>query len=164
MNIFKDFQKNIEGIILSLSESGKLPKGLDLGNITAEAPRDASHSDIATNAAMVLVKQANMKPRDIAELIAASLREIDDVDNVEIAGPGFINIRLNDAFIQNQVSSIIEQGIDYGRSDYGKAEKVNVEYVSVNPTGPLHVGHCRWAVFGDALATLLDHVGYDVTR
>ena len=164
MNIFKDFQKNIEGIILSLSESGKLPKGLDLGNITAEAPRDASHGDIATNAAMVLVKQANMKPRDIAELIAASLREIDDVDNVEIAGPGFINIRLNDAFIQNQVSSIIEQGIDYGRSDYGKAEKVNVEYVSVNPTGPLHVGHCRGAVFGDALATLLDHVGYDVTR
>ena len=164
MNIFKDFQNNIKDIITSLSNDGKLPNDMDLGNVTAEAPRDASHGDIATNAAMVLVKQAKMKPRDIADLIAEKLRAIESVDDVEVAGPGFINIRLNAAFIQNQVGAILEQGINYGRSDLGGCEKVNVEYVSVNPTGPLHVGHCRGAVFGDALATLLDHVGFDVTR
>lgn len=164
MNIFKDFQNHIKDIIGSLSTDGKLPTNMDLGNVTAEAPRDASHGDIATNAAMVLVKQAKMKPRDIAEMIAANLREIESVESVEIAGPGFINIRLNASFVQNQVAAILEQGIDYGRSDYGGDEKVNVEYVSVNPTGPLHVGHCRGAVFGDALATLLDHVGFNVTR
>tara|TARA_R110002096_G_scaffold428927_1_gene641198 strand:- start:25507 stop:27243 length:1737 start_codon:yes stop_codon:yes gene_type:complete len=164
MNIFKDFQKNIKDIISSLSDAGKLPDGMDLANITAEAPRDPSHGDIATNAAMVLVKQAKMKPRDIADMIAEKLRGDENVESVEIAGPGFINIRLKDAFIQNQVAAILDQGIDYGRSDYGAGEKVNVEYVSANPTGPLHVGHCRGAVFGDALATLLDHVGYDVTR
>ncbi len=164
MNIFKDFQKNVKEIILSLSNEGKLPKNLDLKNVTAEAPRDINHGDIATNAAMVLVKQAKMKPRDIAELITCGLRDIDIVDNVEIAGPGFINIRLRPSFIQSQVKSILNQGFDYGRSTLGDGEKVNVEYVSVNPTGPLHVGHCRGAVFGDALSTLLDHVGYDVTR
>ncbi|MCL4138236.1 UNVERIFIED_CONTAM: hypothetical protein GTU68_016662 [Idotea baltica] len=164
MNIFKDFQNNIKDIITSLSNDGKLPADMDLGNVTAEAPREASHGDIATNAAMVLVKQAKMKPRDLAELIADELKTIESVQEVEIAGPGFINIRLNAAFIQNQVGSILDLGIDYGRSDYGDSEKVNVEYVSVNPTGPLHVGHCRGAVFGDALATLLDHVGFNVTR
>ena len=164
MNIFKNFQNNVKEIILSLSDNDKLPKNLDLQNVTAEAPRDISHGDIATNAAMVLVKQAKMKPRDIAEMIAAGLRDIDIVDNVEIAGPGFINIRLRSSFIQSQVKSILKQGFDYGRSTLGDGEKVNVEYVSVNPTGPLHVGHCRGAVFGDALSTLLDHVGYDVTR
>lgn len=164
MNIFKEFQNNIEDIITSLSKDGKLPTDMELGNVTAEAPRDASHGDIATNAAMVLVKQARMKPRDIAEMIAEKLKAIESVEEVEIAGPGFINIRLSAVFIQNQVGEILEHGIDYGRSDYGGNEKVNVEYVSVNPTGPLHVGHCRGAVFGDALATLLDHVGFDVTR
>ena len=164
MNIYKDFQKNVKEIILSLSDKDKLPKNLDLKNVTAEAPRDISHGDIATNAAMVLVKQAKMKPRDIAEMIVSGLRDIDIVDNVEIAGPGFINIRLRPSFIQLQVKSILKQGFDYGRSTLGNGEKVNVEYVSVNPTGPLHVGHCRGAVFGDSLSTLLDHVGYDVTR
>ncbi|MBT7582053.1 MAG: arginine--tRNA ligase, partial [Kordiimonadaceae bacterium] len=164
MNIFKNFQNNIKDIITALSDAGKLPADLELKNITTEAPRDASHGDIATNAAMVLVKQAKMKPRDIAQLIEGELIKIDTVESVEIAGPGFINIRLNADFIQNQISEILDQGLDYGRSDLGANEKVNVEYVSVNPTGPLHVGHCRGAVFGDALATLLDHVGYDVTR
>ena len=164
MNIFKNFQKLIKDTIGSLSDAGKLPEGMDLANITAEAPRDPSHGDIATNAAMVLVKQAKMKPRDIADLIAVNLRDHENIASVEVAGPGFINIRLEDAFIQHQVAEILEQGTDYGRSDYGAGEKVNVEYVSANPTGPLHVGHCRGAVFGDALATLLDHVGYDVTR
>ncbi|MBL4603475.1 MAG: arginine--tRNA ligase [Emcibacteraceae bacterium] len=105
-----------------------------------------------------------MKPRDIAALIADELRKIDSVTDVEIAGPGFINIRLKASFVQEQILKVLELGTDYGRSDYGDGEKVNVEYVSVNPTGPLHVGHCRGAVFGDALATLLDHVGYDVSR
>ncbi|MDG1997176.1 MAG: arginine--tRNA ligase [Emcibacteraceae bacterium] len=164
MNIFKEFQSSIKGIIKSLSESGKLPDNMDLSNITAEAPRDASHGDIATNAAMVLVKQAKMKPRDIAALITEGLESIETVQAVEIAGPGFINIRLKADFIRNQVSEILEKELEYGRSTLGKSEKVNVEYVSVNPTGPLHVGHCRGAVFGDALATLLDHVGYAVTR
>jgi len=164
MNIFKDFQKNIRDTIISLSEAGKLPVGMDLSNITAEAPRDVSHGDISTNAAMVLVKRAKMAPRDIAELIAGCLRLNDDVKTVEIAGPGFINIRLKDAFIQNQIAVILSKGSDYGRSNYGDHKKVNVEYVSANPTGPLHVGHCRGAVFGDALSTLLDYIGFDVTR
>lgn len=164
MNIFKDFQTTIKDIITSLSNDGSLPEGLDLKNITTEAPRDSSHGDIATNAAMVLVKQAKMKPRDIAELIASGLEKSDNVDKVDIAGPGFINIRLKTDFIQNQVCVILENGLDYGRSKYGKKEKVNVEYVSANPTGPLHVGHCRGAVFGDALATLLDYVGFDVAK
>jgi arginyl-tRNA synthetase len=164
MNIFKDFQKNIRDTILSLSEAGKLPAGMNLSNITAEAPRDVSHGDIATNAAMVLVKQAKMAPRNIAELIASYLRLYENVKTIEIAGPGFINIRLKDAFIQNQTAVILSKGLDYGRSNYGAQKKVNVEYVSANPTGPLHVGHCRGAVFGDALSTLLDYIGYDVTR
>ncbi len=164
MNIFKDFQKNIRDTIFSLSEEGKLPAGMNLSNITAEAPRDVSHGDIATNAAMVLVKQAKMAPRDIAELIASCLRLNENVKAIEIAGPGFINIRLKDAFIQNQTAVILSKGLDYGRSNYGALKKVNVEYVSANPTGPLHVGHCRGAVFGDALSTLLDYIGYDVTR
>ena len=164
MNIFKDFQKSIKDIISSLSDNDKLPKNLDLSNITAEAPRDPSHGDIATNAAMVLVKQAKMKPRDIAEMIAQGLGKIETVETVDIAGPGFINIRLKQNFIQDQVSVILENGLNYGRSSYGNNEKVNVEYVSANPTGPLHVGHCRGAVFGDALATLLEYVGYDVAK
>ncbi|MBL4602051.1 MAG: arginine--tRNA ligase, partial [Emcibacteraceae bacterium] len=150
MNIFKDFQKNIKDITASLGENGKLPADMDLSNITAEAPRDTSHGDIASNVAMVLVKQAKMKPRDIAALIADELRKIDSVTDVEIAGPGFINIRLKASFVQEQILKVLELGTDYGRSDYGNSEKVNVEYVSVNPTGPLHVGHCRGAVFGDA--------------
>lgn len=164
MNIFKDFQTNIKDIITSLSNDGSLPEGLDLKNITAEAPRDASHGDIATNAAMVLVKQAKMKPRDIAQLIATGLEKYENVEQVDIAGPGFINIRLKTNFIQNQVAVILDKGLDYGRSTYGNNEKVNVEYVSANPTGPLHVGHCRGAVFGDALVTLLDYVGFDVAK
>ena len=164
MNIFKDFQKSIKDIISSLSDNDKLPKNLDLSNITAEAPRDPSHGDIATNAAMVLVKQTKMKPRDIAEMIAQGLGKIETVETVDIAGPGFINTRLKQNFIQDQVSVILENGLNYGRSSYGNNEKVNVEYVSANPTGPLHVGHCRGAVFGDALATLLEYVGYDVAK
>jgi arginyl-tRNA synthetase len=164
MNIFKNFQQKITTIIEELSENGKLPSGLDLGNITAEAPRDSTHGDISTNAAMVLVKQAKMKPRDIADFIVSQLAKLPEVNSVDIAGPGFINIRLGAGFIQSQILDILKNGNDYGQSTRGAGEKVNVEYVSVNPTGPLHVGHCRGAVFGDALSTLLEYVGYDVTR
>ncbi len=164
MNIFKDFQNNIKEIITKLSEEGTLERDLDLANITVEPPRDPSHGDVATNAAMVLAKQTKMKPRDIAEIIGVKIRALDSVSEVEIAGPGFINVRFCSSLIQKEVIAIIEAGLDYGRSTIGGGEMVNVEYVSVNPTGPLHVGHCRGAVFGDALSTLLDHVGFAVTR
>lgn len=164
MNIFKDLQNDIKVIVEGLSAAKKLPEGLDLANVTVEPPRDASHGDISTNAAMVLTRQAKMKPRDIADLIAGELEKLDSVTSVDIAGPGFINLRLETSLLQNQVEVIVGAGQDYGRSTLGAAEKVNVEYVSANPTGPLHVGHCRGAVFGDALARLLDYAGFDVTR
>ncbi|MBL4801163.1 MAG: arginine--tRNA ligase [Emcibacter sp.] len=151
-------------IITKLGEEDALPKGLDLKNVTIEPPRDASHGDISTNIAMVLTKQARMKPRDIADFVAAELAKIDDVEKVDVAGPGFINITLKQSVIQSQVTDILNLKGKYGRSDIGGSEKINVEYVSVNPTGPLHVGHCRGAIFGDALSTLLEYVGYDVTR
>jgi len=164
MNIFKEFQGHITDIIQGLSASDKLPADLDLKNMTVEPPRDTSHGDLSTNAAMILTKQARMKPRDIAEMIAEGLRSVDHVEQVEIAGPGFINIRLSEAFILSQIKVILEAGNDYGRSTIGANEKINVEYVSANPTGPLHVGHCRGAIFGDALSSVLEFAGYDVAR
>ncbi len=164
MNIFDTYAGALKDIITSLGEVGPFPKALDLSNVTIEPPRDASHGDISTNIALVLTKQARMKPRDIANLVAAELDKIDGVDKVDVAGPGFINISLKADVIQSQVANILKADGQYGRSDVGNQEKVNVEYVSVNPTGPLHVGHCRGAIFGDALASLLDYTGYDVTR
>ncbi len=164
MNIFDTYAGALKDIITSLGEVGPFPKALDLSNVTIEPPRDASHGDISTNIALVLTKQARMKPRDIADLVAAELDKIDGVDKVDVAGPGFINISLKADVIQSQVANILKADGQYGRSDVGNQEKVNVEYVSVNPTGPLHVGHCRGAIFGDALASLLDYTGYDVTR
>lgn len=164
MNIFDTYAKSLNMIITKLGEEDALPKGLDLKNVTIEPPRDASHGDISTNIAMVLTKQARMKPRDIADFVAAELAKIDDVEKVDVAGPGFINITLKQSVIQSQVTDILNLKGKYGRSDIGGSEKINVEYVSVNPTGPLHVGHCRGAIFGDALSTLLEYVGYDVTR
>jgi len=164
MNIFKDLQVKVNLIIEELSSQGKLPRALDLKNVTLEPPRDPSHGDVACNAAMVLTKQARMKPRDIADMIADGLKTLDIVEAVEIAGPGFINIRLKTSFLQQQVATILAAGGNYGHSDLGNDEKVNVEYVSVNPTGPLHVGHCRGAIFGDSLARLLEFIGYDVSR
>ncbi|MGI9407863.1 MAG: arginine--tRNA ligase, partial [Hyphomicrobiaceae bacterium] len=135
------------------------PRGL-----TVEPPRDASHGDLATNAAMVLAKAAGMKPRDLADHIAGKLRADDDVVEVEIAGPGFINIRLAPSFWHGVVRAVLDQGVDFGKGSEKPGKTVNVEYVSANPTGPLHVGHCRGAVFGDALANLLAFAGYDVAR
>jgi arginyl-tRNA synthetase len=132
--------------------------------VVVEPPKDAAHGDMATNAAMVLAKEAKAKPRDLADRIADKLRADPLIEKVDIAGPGFINLTLQPSAWFSALRSVLEQGNGYGRSAIGAAEKVNVEYVSANPTGPMHVGHCRGAVFGDALASLLSFAGYDVTK
>jgi arginyl-tRNA synthetase len=158
MNLFKYFReeiiKSVEAVV----------PGLDTSKVTAEPPRETSHGDVATNAAMVLTKAAGMKPRDLAEKIAERLRAHPAVTEVEVAGPGFINLRLADSFWFERLGEVLEAGPAYGQSDMGRGAKVNVEYVSANPTGPMHIGHARGAVFGDALASLLVKAGYDVTR
>src|SRR5690606_24380666 len=136
----------------------------DLSKIVVEPPRDEAHGDLAINAAMVLAKDFKSKPRDIAERIAARLRELPGVVQAEIAGPGFINVRLDPSVWLQVLATIIDAGKDFGSLDLGKGESVNVEYVSANPTGPMHVGHGRGAVFGDALASLLAFTGFKVTR
>jgi arginyl-tRNA synthetase len=141
-----------------------LGPGAEIGRIVVEPPRDPTHGDMATNAAMVLAKDAGKKPRDLAESIAAKLRADEKVASVEVAGPGFINLSLKADVWGEELLLVLEQGENYGRSNVGKGEKVNIEYVSANPTGPMHVGHGRGAVFGDALAKLLLFAGYDVTR
>ena len=138
--------------------------GGDFSRIVVEPPRDPTHGDMATNAAMVLAKEFGKKPRELAEGIAAQLRNDDIVASVDVAGPGFINLTLKSHVWGEELRRVLAAGQDYGRSDIGKGEKVNVEYVSANPTGPMHVGHGRGAVFGDALANLLEFAGYDVTR
>jgi arginyl-tRNA synthetase len=141
-----------------------LGSGADLSRVVVEPPRDPTHGDMATNAAMVLAKDAGKKPRELADAIAESLRADDKVAKVDVAGPGFINLTLKSHVWAEELRLVLETGKDYGRGAIGKAEKVNVEYVSANPTGPMHVGHGRGAVFGDALANLLAFAGYDVTR
>jgi len=164
MNLFTHFRDQIAALIEDIVAAGELPDGLDTSRITVEPPRDASHGDITTNAAMVLAKPAKMKPRDIAALLAAKAESLDGVTGVEIAGPGFLNMRLSDDFWQARMRDILDAGVAYGDSAAGDGQKVNVEYVSANPNGPMHVGHARGAVFGDALAALLDKAGYDVCR
>lgn len=163
MNLFRQFQSDISGIIEKLSSDGALPDELDTSNITVEPPRDPSHGDISTNAAMVLAKPAGMKPRDIAALIAPGIEALAAVEKVEIAGPGFINATLADSFWHDRLADVLAAGTDYGNSDIGDGVKINVEYVSANPTGPLHVAHARGAVVGDALVNLLRKAGFDVT-
>ena len=143
---------------------GKLPAGLDKSRVVVEPPREASHGDMATNVAMVLSKDAGVKPRDLAEAVAEKLRADALVAKVEIAGPGFINLTLKPAAWADALRAAVVAGADYGKSTMGGLRKINVEYVSANPTGPMHIGHCRGAVFGDALANLLKFSGYDVTR
>ncbi|BCH25247.1 arginine--tRNA ligase [Mesorhizobium sp. L-8-3] len=164
MNIFAEFNERIKKIVQDLDLKDKDGGVLDLGRIAVEPPRDASHGDLATNAAMVLAKPAGQNPRALAESIAAALRSDGDVSAAEVAGPGFVNLRLSERFWQAELAGILDASTDYGRSDIGGARKVNVEYVSANPTGPMHVGHCRGAVVGDTLANLLDFAGYDVTK
>ncbi len=164
MNLFTDIRTLVVDALDEMTAEGVLPGGLDLANVAVEPPRDAAHGDMATNAAMVLAKPASMKPRDIAELLAPRLTRDPRVTSADVAGPGFLNLRLSDAVWQAVVADILQNGTGYGRSGMGSGQKVNVEYVSANPTGPLHVGHTRGAVFGDALASLLDYAGYEVTR
>ncbi len=164
MNLFADIRALVVDALTSLAETGVLPAGLDLSNVTVEPPRDPSHGDMATNAAMVLAKPAGLKPRDIAEALAGKLALDPRVTSAEVAGPGFLNMRLDPAIWANVQRAALAQGADFGRASLGKGIKVNVEFVSANPTGPMHVGHTRGAVFGDALAALLDFAGYDVTR
>ncbi|WP_415178666.1 arginine--tRNA ligase [Parasphingorhabdus sp.] len=164
MMLFHIFQKHIDAILDELTEAGVLPVGMDRSNVTVEPPRDPSHGDLSTNAAMVLSKAAGMKPRDLAEKIADKLGALDDVQSVEIAGPGFINLRVAASVLIDELLEIARLGGEYGRSDKGKGVTVNIEYVSANPTGPMHMGHCRGAVVGDALADLLEAVGNKVIR
>ncbi|MFV0335901.1 MAG: arginine--tRNA ligase, partial [Tropicimonas sp.] len=164
MNIYTDIRALVTRSLDALAADGVLPAGLDHGNVAVEPPRDPLHGDMATNAAMVLAKPAGMKPRDIAEALAGRLADDPRVASADVAGPGFLNLRLAPAVWADVLRAALTQGGDYGRSTLGAGSRVNVEYVSANPTGPLHVGHTRGAVFGDALAALLDFAGHEVTR
>lgn len=164
MTLYARFAAHIDAVLDSLVAAGDLPADLDRRNVTVEPPRDASHGDLATNAAMVLAKPAGANPRALAEKVAAGLGAIDEVASVEVAGPGFINMRLTDGTWRDELAAIDDEGADYGRSAMGAGHVVNVEYVSANPTGPMHMGHCRGAVVGDALASLLEYAGHKVIR
>lgn len=164
MNVFNTYRVIIGQIVGDMTAAGDLPPGLPVDRISVEPPRDASHGDISTNVAMVLSKPTGKKPRDLAEMIAAKLSDAAGVQTVEIAGPGFVNLRLETASWQDQVTQILGHGVAYGDSDIGGGKAINIEYVSANPTGPMHVGHARGAVIGDVLASLLSKVGYEVTR
>jgi len=164
MNLFADIRALVIDSLTAMQAEGGLPASLDLGPVTVEPPRDPAHGDMATNAAMALAKPAGMKPRAIAEALAARLTDDARVTAAEIAGPGFINLRLDPAVFLKAVAAALARGADYGRAAPGAAGRVNVEFVSANPTGPMHVGHARGAVFGDALAGLMAFAGWDVTR
>jgi arginyl-tRNA synthetase len=164
MHLFANVLARVHAVCGALAADGGWPAGTDLSRVVVEPPRDAAHGDMATNAAMVLAKEARAKPRDLAEQIAARLRADDLIASVDVAGPGFINLTLKGSAWSDALRTVLREGASYGRGAIGAAEKVNVEYVSANPTGPMHVGHCRGAVFGDALASLLAFAGYDVTR
>jgi arginyl-tRNA synthetase len=164
MNVFHLFTEHVRSAVMSLAKAGVFPAPPDLTRIVVEPPREASHGDLATNAAMALAKDAGLKPRDLAEKIAAELGKFPEVTRTEIAGPGFINLTLDPTVWRAALADIVRAGSDYGRSPIGAGKPVNVEYVSANPTGPMHVGHCRGAVFGDALANLLAVAGFAVTR
>jgi arginyl-tRNA synthetase len=163
-NIFVQLLDRVHAASNSLVAAGELPAGLDQSRIVVEPPRDPAHGDLATNAAMVLAKEGGKKPRDLAAALAEKLRADELVSKVEVAGPGFINVTLKPVAWTEGLRAAIRLGPQYGRSAIGEGAKVNVEYVSANPTGPMHVGHGRGAVFGDALANLLSFAGYDVTR
>jgi arginyl-tRNA synthetase len=165
MNLFSHFRDKIRDDILpALAAEGRLPPDLAAKGLTVEPPRDPKHGDISANAALVIAKAANMKPREVADLIAAKFRADPDVAKVEVAGPGFINLTLADGFWHERLREILRAGPAYGDCDLGAGRKVNVEFVSANPTGPMHVGHGRGAVVGDALASLLQKAGFAVTR
>ncbi|MEN3746144.1 arginine--tRNA ligase [Sphingomonas sp. HF-S3] len=164
MTLYTRFAAHLDAALDALVASGDLPAGLERRSVTVEPPRDTSHGDLATNAAMVLAKPAGTNPRALAEKIVAELNKIDEVTAVSVAGPGFINLTLAEDAWRGEIEAILAMGDRYGRSDAGKGVTVNVEYVSANPTGPMHMGHCRGAVVGDALASLLEFIGHKVVR
>lgn len=164
MNVFADVVARVRTALTDLQSEGFLPKDIDLPAFDAEPPRDPSHGDVAVNAAMVLAKPAKMKPRDIAEALKAKLEATPDIAKIDVAGPGFLNITFTSGVWQSLVRTILKEGSAFGSGAVGDGKKLNVEYVSANPTGPMHVGHCRGAVFGDALANLLVFAGFDVAR
>lgn len=164
MTLYTRFTQHLHEALDALEAAGTLPAGLNRTAVTVEPPRDPAHGDLATNAAMVLAKPAATNPRALAEALAAELRKIDAVTGVEIAGPGFLNLRLVPSVWTDELNAIAALGADYGRSQLGEGKTVNIEYVSANPTGPMHMGHCRGAVVGDALATLLEYSGHKVIR
>ncbi|MBW6528876.1 arginine--tRNA ligase [Sphingomonas sp. RHCKR7] len=164
MTLFTRFAAHLDAALDALTAAGTLPAGLDRRNVTVEPPRDPAHGDLATNAAMVLAKPAATNPRALAEALAGELRALPDVAEVSVAGPGFINLRLRDDVWRGEIGAIHAAAADYGRSTGGAGVTVNIEYVSANPTGPMHMGHCRGAVVGDALASLLEFAGHPVVR
>jgi len=163
-HLFADVLARVHAICAGLAAEGQWPAGIDFSRVVVEPPRDATHGDMATNAAMVLAREAGTKPRDLADKIAEKLRADDLVASVDVAGPGFINLTLKPQVWADELRTVLRENVSYGKSAIGSGAKVNVEYVSANPTGPMHVGHCRGAVFGDALCGLLQFAGYDVTR
>jgi len=164
VTLYARFAAHLDAVLDELEHEGALAPAIDRKAVAVEPPRDPSHGDLATNAAMVLAKRAGTNPRALAGLIVPKLVALPDVESAEAAGPGFINIRLKPDVWQEELRTILDAGAEYGRSSLGAGARVNVEYVSANPTGPMHMGHCRGAVVGDALASLLEHAGYDVTR
>ena len=164
MSLYTRFTAHLHAALNQLTAAGVLPGGLDRRNVTVEPPRDAAHGDLATNAAMVLAKPAGTNPRALAQALAAELAKLDDVTDASVAGPGFINLKLTDDAWREELRAIATAGTDYGRSDAHAGVTVNIEYVSANPTGPMHMGHCRGAVVGDALASLLEFAGARVVR
>tara|TARA_B110000003_G_scaffold114804_1_gene117451 strand:+ start:1701 stop:3446 length:1746 start_codon:yes stop_codon:yes gene_type:complete len=164
MNLFSEIRALVLAALEKMTADGELPTGLSFDAVAVEPPRDPLHGDMATNAAMVLAKPSGRKPREIADVLAAALRQDMRITAADVAGPGFLNLRLAPEVWQSLVKDVLEHGQSFGRSSVGAGQRVNVEYVSANPTGPLHVGHTRGAVFGDALASLLDYAGYAVTR
>ncbi len=164
MSLYAQYAALLDGVLDDLVAEGVLPADLDRRNVTVEPPRDAAHGDLATNAAMVLAKSAGTNPRALAEAIRPKLEALPPVTSVEIAGPGFINLRLTSDAWRDELRTILREGDEYGLSTVGQNERVNVEYVSANPTGPLHMGHCRGAVVGDSLARVLEAAGFRVTK
>ncbi len=164
MNLFTEIHALVHEALAAMQAEGALPGGLDMANVTVEPPRDPAHGDMATNAAMVLAKPAGMKPRDIAGALAERLAADPRIAAAEVAGPGFLNLRLAASAWHELLRAVLAQGAGFGRSARGQGRRVNVEFVSANPTGPMHVGHTRGAVFGDALASLMEFAGFDVTR
>jgi arginyl-tRNA synthetase len=164
MSLYAQYAALLDGVLDDLVADGTLPAELDRRNVTVEPPRDPSHGDLATNAAMVLAKSAGTNPRSLAEAIKPKLEAMPTITSVEVAGPGFINLRLNSDAWRDELKTILREGENYGLSKIGANERVNVEYVSANPTGPLHMGHCRGAVVGDSLARLLEAAGFRVTK